>query len=61
MVHVASLPLSLSPHGQVIFPVPQVGGVEEEKENENEKEGKEKNSICWPTLLSEGVWVKKVL
>ena len=35
------MPPSPSPHGQVVFPVPQVGGVEEEKEEE-----KEKKSIC---------------
>ena len=32
------------------------GGWKEEEEEEEEEE--EKMSICWPTLLSEGVWVK---
>ena len=37
----------------------KVGGWKKEKE-EKEKEKEEKKSICWPTLLSEGVWVKNL-
>ena len=36
------------------------GGWKEEEEEEEEEEEKEKMSICWPTLLSEGAWVKSV-